>query len=151
MNHTSKNDKLKAKLQERFNKRVVAQDLPREQRRSNARAQARLDKKANRQNQAISKERTAEFVDAMKRKAISLKHDEGIDKMYFCFNTENMKDSMVINYLGSESLKQSLGTKTDITLDNGLVRLSNIVVYAEVSDDDTVTIETGNRLRVGTA
>ena len=46
-----------------------------------------------------------------------------------------------MRYEGSESLMDSLGIKTDITLDNNVVRLANYVIYAEVKEDGTVDIK----------
>jgi len=65
--------------------------------------------------------------------------------MYFCINADNVMDTLIIKYEGSEDLKKSLGVLTDITLDNGKVRTNNIVIYAEVSPDNVVNIEDSKR------
>ena len=118
----------------------------RDQRRKMAREQRIADKKKHKDvNVSDTKvnNKIAGLTDAIKDKAISVKNDTGMDKMYFCFNADNIMDSLIINYEGSEDLKKSLGIRTDITLDNGKTRNNNKVIYVEVSMDNVVNIEDG--------
>lgn len=117
----------------------------REQRRKMAREQRRANKKLNKKKIVSDKDKgkLLNIVEAIKEKAIKVKEETGIDKMYFCINADNVMDSLIIKYEGSEDLKKSLGVRTDITLDNGKVRTNNIVIYAEVSLDNVVNIEDG--------
>ena len=118
----------------------------REQRRKMAREQRRADKKKHKAVKVSDTKvnsKLAGLMDAIKEKAISVKNETGMDKMYFCFNADNIMDSLIINYEGSEDLKKSLGVRTDITLDNGQTRNNNIVIYVEVSLDNVVNIEDG--------
>ena len=118
----------------------------REQRRKMAREQRMINKKKHKDvNVSDTKinNKIAGLMDAIKDKAISIKNDTGIDKMYFCFNEDNIMDSLIINYEGNEDLKKSLGIRTDITLDNGQTRNNNIVIYVEVSLNNVVNIEDG--------
>ena len=115
----------------------------RQQRRMDEREQKRQDKKIRKARMDSNRSKLIEMIDAVKKKAIEVKNSTGIDKMYFCFNMNNITDSLVIKYEGSESLKESLGVKTDITLDNGQTRKNNIVIYVEVSPDNRVSIEDG--------
>lgn len=118
----------------------------REQRRKAEREQRRANKKLNKKKKIVSdkdKGKILNIVEAVKEKAVKVKEETGIDKMYFCINADNIMDSIIIKYEGSEDLKKSLGVRTDITLDNGKVRNNNIVIYAEVSLDNVVNIEDG--------
>ena len=116
----------------------------REQRRKLAREQRITDKKLHKfkANNRVKNE-LLDLVEAIKEKAVKVKEETGIDKMFFCINANNIQDSLIIKYEGSEELKKSLGIRTDITLDNGVVRKNNIVIYAEVSLDNVVNIEIG--------
>lgn len=117
----------------------------REQRRKMAREQRRSDKRLSKVKVKSSKDKDKllDIVEAIKEKAVNVKEETGIDKMYFCINADNIHDSLIINYEGSEDLKKSLGVRTDITLDNGKIRTNNIVIYAEVSLDNVVNVEDG--------
>jgi len=124
----------------------------REQRRKAEREQRRANKKLNKKKKKHKKKKVVRnknkgkllnLVEAIKEKAVKIKQETGVDKMYFCINADDITDSLVIKYEGSEDLKKSLGVKTDITLDNGEVRTNNIVIYAEVSLDNVVNIEDG--------
>lgn len=117
----------------------------REARRKAEREQRRANKKLNKVNNKnkVVKDKLVSIVEAVKEKAVKVKEQNGIDKMYFCINADNIQDSLIIKYEGSEELKKSLGIKTDITLDKGVVRKNNIVIYAEVSLDNVVNIEDG--------
>lgn len=118
----------------------------REQRRKAEREQRRVNKKLNKKKKIVSDKDKGKFlniVEAVKEKAVKVKEETGIDKMYFCINADNVMDSIIIKYEGSEDLKKSLGVRTDITLDNGKVRTNNIVIYVEVSLDNVVNIEDG--------
>lgn len=84
--------------------------------------------------------------EVVKEKAVKVKEETGIDKMYFCINADNVMDSIIIKYEGNEDLKNSLGVITDITLDNGKVRTNNIVIYAEINPDNVVNIADSNRI-----
>ena len=116
----------------------------REQRRKAEREQRRANKKLKKKIVSDKdKDKLLNIVEAVKEKAVKVKEETGIDKMYFCINADNIMDSIIIQYTGSEDLKKSLGVRTDITLDNGKVRNNNIVIYAEVSLDNVVNIEDG--------
>lgn len=84
--------------------------------------------------------------EVVKEKAVKVKEETGLDKMYFCINADNVMDSIIIKYEGNEDLKNSLGVITDITLDNGKVRTNNIVIYAEINSDNVVNIVDSNRI-----
>ena len=67
----------------------------REQRRKMAREQRIVDKKKHKDvNVSDTKvnNKIAGLTDAIKDKAISVKNDTGMDKMYFCFNADNIMD-----------------------------------------------------------
>lgn len=78
--------------------------------------------------------------EVVKEKAVKVKEETGLDKMYFCINADNVMDTLIIKYEGNEDLKNSLGVITDITLDNGKVRTNNIVIYAEINPVNVVNI-----------
>jgi len=137
--------------------------LNREQRRKAEREQRRLNKKLKKKK-IVSDEDKGKLInivkaakgkvdkinlwnifEVVKEKAVKVKEETGIDKMYFCINADNVMDTLIIKYEGSEDLKKSLGVLTDITLDNGKVRTNNIVIYAEVSPDNVVNIEDSKR------
>ena len=119
--------------------------LNREQRRKAEREQRRLNKKRNKaNNKSKVNSKVKEIIEAIKSKAIDVKNETGIDKMYFCINADNIKDCLIVKYEGSEELKKSLGLRTDITLDDGTVRKNNIVLYVEVTIDNVVNIEDGS-------
>ena len=84
--------------------------------------------------------------EVVKEKAVKVKEETGLDKMYFCINADNVMDSIIIKYEGNEDLKNSLGVITDITLDNVKVRTNNIVIYVEISPDNEVQIVDSNRI-----
>ena len=84
--------------------------------------------------------------EVIKEKAVKVKEETGLDKMYFCINADNVMDIIIIKYEGNEGLKKSLGVRTDITLDNVKVRTNNIVIYAEISPDNVVHIVDSNRI-----
>lgn len=134
---------------EESNIKEISNDKPvyklnREQRRKAEREQRRLNKKRNKaNNKRKANSKVNEIIEAIKSKAVKVKEETGIDKMYFCINADNIMDSLIIKYEGSEDLKKSLGVRTDITLDNGNIRKNNIVIYAEVSLDNVVNIEDG--------
>lgn len=117
----------------------------REQRRKDEREQRRENKKLYKTKIESSKNKgkLLNIIEAVKEKAVKVKEEIGIDKMYFCINADNIMDSLIIKYEGSEKLKKSLGVRTDITLDNGNIRKNNIVIYVEVSLDNVVNIEDG--------
>ena len=124
----------------------------REQRRKAEREQRRANKKLSKKKIVSDKDKgkLLNIVEAIKEKAVKVKEETGIDKMYFCINADNVMDSLIIKYEGSEDLKKSLGVRTDITLDNGKVRTNNIVIYAEVSLDNVVNIEDGSGVYLDT-
>lgn len=126
-------------------KEEVVYKTNREQRRKDEREQRRENKKLYKTKIKSSKNKgkLLNIIEAVKEKAVKVKEEIGIDKMYFCINADNIMDSLIIKYEGSEELKKSLGVRTDITLDNGNIRKNNIVIYAEVSLDNVVNIEDG--------
>jgi hypothetical protein len=126
-------------------KKEVVYKPNREQRRKAEREQRRANKKLNKAKVESNKTKgkLLNIIEAVKEKAVKVKEETGIDKMYFCINADNIMDSLIIKYEGSEDLKKSLGVRTDITLDNGNIRKNNIVIYAEVSLDNVVNIEDG--------
>lgn len=120
----------------------------REQRRKAEREQRRANKKLNKIKieSSENKGKLLNIIEAVKEKAFKVKEETGIDKMFFCINADNIMDSLIIKYEGSEDLKKSLGVRTDITLDNGKVRNNNIVIYAKVGLDNVVCIEDGEKI-----
>lgn len=97
-------------------------------------------------NDSISAENKAKLskvIEAIRKSAVNIKNKNNISRMYFCISYSDINDILVIRYDGNEDLKKSLGIKTDITLDNGDIRSNNFVVYTEVNEDNTVTINDG--------
>ena len=113
------------KMEENTVKEVVKEEVVykpnREQRRKAERENRRANKKLNKVKVVSdkTKDKLLNIVEAVKEKAVKVKEETGIDKMYFCINADNIQDSLIIKYDGSEELKKSLGVRTDITLDNG--------------------------------
>jgi hypothetical protein len=120
----------------------MGQSQARKERREQLRERNRNIKKLMRQT-GKAKEKDDKLVslkDAITSKALKVKETEGISKMYFCMNAENLKDSLIINYVGSESLIERIGLRTDVTLDNGVVKKNVVILLAEVREDNVVDI-----------
>jgi len=115
----------------------------REQRRKAEREKRRVNKKLNKNKIVSDKDngKLLNIVEAVKEKAVEVKKETGIDKMYFCISADNIMDSIIIKHEGNEDLKKCLGVRSDITLDNGKVRTNNIVIYVEVNLNNVTNIE----------